>query len=273
MGLTTNNLYHPYTNDDLGFFLHGKDSKDNATRLAFEEIDLYSQPVEEPVAAFAYFALNLVYLIVGEGIQFKILGMAKKENGLVKQVTEFYSIVTIAILPIWVLITSGTDFIYPLNEVLGQWFCTITWVLTYFHFNVMSFQSFIVAMMRYLYLVHEEKVKKYGIEKTKRLFLVLTITIPMVLIIWSTIEHYEVDPMLYMNRCNNIHHKVFLSDLSGDALFMCDFEVAEGYGIYQNLVKLVKKVSCVSRIGVILLMGCNLSEAILYYKIFAHSKK
>ena len=52
MMITRNNLYNPYTNSFLGVFVNNDlDSIDTKTELILEDIDLYFQPVPEPVTA------------------------------------------------------------------------------------------------------------------------------------------------------------------------------------------------------------------------------
>ena len=213
MDLKNNNLYHPFVKSDLGFFKHGTLFTQNDTQFVLKNIDLYYQPVEEPAFAILYLVLGLILLVVAEIVQFKLFCMVKKENGLIKEVTQIYSVCSMIMYPFWCIVPSLTDFIHPLNEVIGEWFCFLVRSLTFFHLNVITMQSFIICTMRYCFIVHEENVKKYGKKKTKRIFAFLSVFIPLVMVIWGIAENTEVDPFLFVNRCYGRDHRVFLINI------------------------------------------------------------
>ena len=271
------NFYHPYTKPTLGFYDYDEWATENQTFLILEEIDLYYQPVEEPIPGMIFLFLNILLTILGEIIQIKLFQMVKKENGLVKEVTQIYSMTSIITYPFWCLIISGTDLIHPLHKVIGKWFCTFSWTVTFFSFNLFTFQSCIVASMRYIFIVHEDKVKNYGKERAKRIFAVLTILLPCIMVIWTTIENSELDPFLYINRCYGEDHKVFLREASSLQilkLHFVDFGVTGNENdFYTKIVSIMKLLSGIAKLLISLLMGFNITEGIIYYKIFSHIKR
>ena len=276
MVFNTENFYHPFSDSYLGFFGYDDKSKENDTCMVLENIDLYYQPVEEPAFGTIVLVTHILSLILGELVQFRLLAMVKNENGLVKEVTQIYSLTSIICCPISIIFTCATDFIHPLNEVIGQWFCTLAWIITFFFFSVITFQSFIVAMMRYCFIVHDEKVRKFGKEKTKRIFEFLTLFIPLMLVILEGIENPELHPFIYINRCYGKDHRLFLMDHSNFQVsnpYFCQFENHNDEGTYGTVLQILRKSSCISRMVINILMGFNFSEAILYYKIFSHMKR
>ena len=203
--------------------------------------------------------------------------MARRENCLIRQVTLIYSLSSIIAMPIWFVILSSTDFIHPLKDVIGEWFCTSVWLLLFFHFNIIAFQSFNVALMRYVFIVHDEKVKTYGKEKAIKNFLFMYCIIPLVVVIWGVLENYELDPFLYVNRCYGRDHRVFLANTSPTVnSYICGEEMVghyEGDSVYGQYLTVLKRASCMSRGLVMIFMGCNISEGILYYKMFSHMRR
>jgi hypothetical protein len=137
-------------------------------------------------------------------------------------------------------------------------------------------QSFIIAMMRYWFIVHEEKVQKYGKEKTKRIFAFLSVFIPLFLVIWGTAENTELDPLIFVNRCYGRDHKVFLINISPLEVFnpyYCKFGNYSDEGMYGIILEMFKRATCIFKTILMLLMACNLTEGIIYYKIFSHIKR
>ena len=125
MFLNKNNLYNPFTESNLGFFTNLGPSKNNETHLVIDDIDLYHQPVEDPILSFIFLVLSMITIVVGEVVQLQLYRSVTKEKGLVKEVTQFYTLVQMIGYPILIAFISSTDFVHPLSEVLGSWYCII----------------------------------------------------------------------------------------------------------------------------------------------------
>ena len=72
MFLKKENLYHPFTKSEFGFFVHDTFSKQiNTTQYLLEHINLYYQPVEEPTSSIVWIFLRLLFAVVMVFIQFR----------------------------------------------------------------------------------------------------------------------------------------------------------------------------------------------------------
>ena len=273
---TKDNFYHPFTKSFVGFGVYVEHSKENDSLFDIEDIDLYYQPVEQPVTGIIYLVLTMIAVVVAEFVQVKVFCLAKGEDGLVKEVTQIYSLTKMILMPVLFVTTIGTDFMHPLNEIIGQWFCTVIRFLTYLHLYVTIIHSFVVAMMRYIFIVQGERVKKFGKEKTKRLFAFASLFIPLIMVTWGCIENAELDPILYINRCYGIDHKVFLVDISALEVhdpFFCKFENNNYESGYGKFLYVLRKTTCITKTFLTLFMALNFTEGVLYYKIFSHMKR
>jgi len=178
--------------------------------------------------------------------------------------------------PFWLIIPSIIDFIHPLGELTGEWFCFLVQSLANFHFIVVMNQSFIIAMMRYWFIVQEERVKNYAKAKTKRIFVCLSIFIPLFMVIWATAENAELSPFLFVNRCYGRDHQVFLINISPLQVsnpYFCQFGNYSDKEIYGKIVEIFKRATCIFKTTLMFLMACNLTEGVIYYKIFSHMKR
>ena len=54
-----------------------------------------------------------------------------KHNYLVKDVTKLFTVTQMIFWPFWLMLTTSTDFVHPLKDVVGKWFCTFTWFFFY----------------------------------------------------------------------------------------------------------------------------------------------
>ena len=263
MATKSNIFYHPFENSSFGVFLSGELA---AGGFMLDDIDLYHQPVQDPLIATIFFIIRFMIIILGLYLHIKILALIKKENGLVRDVARLFAFVNMLLWPFWLLFTTSTDFIHPLNHVVGQWYCTLGWLVIYLFWTTTAFHSFIVSLMRYFCVVHQRRVEIFGKEKLKKLFFILSLTIPVLVVVWAGIEGSELDHMSFLNKCNAKHHKVFLIETSTLNVLkrnFCEFDTYSYSGF-------LRRISCIAKTTVMLIMGSNLSEAIIYFRIFVY---
>ena len=273
MPLDKRNLYHPFTKPSLGFPLTEDLPQGNVTSLVLEDVDLYYQPIEHPALAIIQLLFRLLYTTLGEYVQFMLFKMVKKEKGLVNEVTQFYCITSMVAYPFWLLYEVLTDFIHPLKDIVGNWFCVMGRLVVYFHLNVFIFHSFITALMRYCFIVHEERVKSFGKQKTKKLFLFIAMSIPIIFVSWGVVENQELDEFLFLNQCYGIDHKVFLAEVSTGKQFFCKMASFGTNEMYDPVIDIMRQITCITKFILTLVMGLNISEGLIYIKIFFHIKR
>ena len=262
------NTYNPFTKFLLGLSFTSNFSNENYSYTLLDNLDLYHQPLDNCGTAISIFFVRLIYLILGEIVLCKLFKMVRKENGLVNEVTQFYCIVMITTYPTLLLFETVTDFIHPLKDIIGQWICSLMRVIFYMQFNVVIFHSFFVALMRYCFIVHEGKVKSFGKEKTKNIFLFLTVFFPILLIVWGFILNQEIDIDDGINSCFEVGHKVFLAELTTGKNLFCVFDKIDGR--YGYILTVIQEITCMIKQVILIIFGMNLFEGLLYYKIFSH---
>ena len=262
------NTYNPFTKFLLGLSFTSNFSNENYSYTLLDNLDLYHQPLDNCGTAISIFFVRLIYLILGEIVLCKLFKMVRKENGLVNEVTQFYCIVMITTYPTLLLFETVTDFIHPLKDIIGQWICSLMRVIFYMQFNVVIFHSFFVALMRYCFIVHEGKVKSFGKEKTKNIFLFLTVFFPILLIVWGFILNQEIDIDDGINSCFEVGHKVFLAELTTGKNLFCVFDKIDGR--YGYILSVIQEIICMIKQVILIVFGMNLFEGLLYYKIFSH---
>ena len=152
MFLQPENVYHPFTDSYFGIFLKDLVDQDKVIGLVIEDINLYYQPVQIPLLAAIFLIIKLFLLVVSEYLLYKIYRLAKKENGLVKDVTIVFVYAQVIFWPVWIFFVGSTDFIHPLNDVIGQWYCETGSFLFYFPIMVITSHSFITVLMRYFFI-------------------------------------------------------------------------------------------------------------------------
>ena len=272
--LDSKNLYHPFSKSSFGLIFNNIVNDDSVIGNVIDDINLYYQPVQNPFIAISFVSLKLVILVAGGYLHIKVFRLMKKENGLLRHVTQLFVYSQMVFWPFLTLLTALTDFIHPMNEVAGQWFCNICSFLFYFLGSIITSHSFISALMRYFFIVRREMINGYGRERIKRIFLILSVILPLFIAVWEVVDGTELDGMSFINKCNGQHHKVFLletSTLNVARRNFCGFEnYDDSEGMLNQIRSIIHRLSCVVNRVITIVMGLNISEGLLYYRIWTH---
>ena len=272
MILNENNFYHPFEQSMLGFLLNDQgDVSNSTTGLVIDDIDLYYQPLEHPLVVISFFVLKLIVILIGERIGFKLILMIKKDRGILRSITLLFIVIQMVLWPLGILFDLIVNLVHPVTEVIGKWFCSGGWLLSnlgpFYVFNY----SFCVAVMRYVFLVHEEWVWKYGKEKVKWRFLCTIIAMSSIQTLIKAVSGTSRASVI--NKCYGYHHKVFLVETSTLRVLQRKFwdtrddsplMFVDGFiYIFKNILKIVEAM-------LFLVMGFNISEGFIYRRLFSH---
>ena len=267
-------VYHPFKNSSFGFFpIDSKYQAQSDNGIFVEDIDLYYQPLPSPINAGLFFLARAIMVTIGEFIHIKVYKMIEKEKGLVHDLSTLYLRFQMFYVPFWLIFTTCTDFIHPLNEVIGQWFCSIGWVIIYFCATLLAIHSFIVALIRYFFILYRKQMEAIGKEKVKRFFFILHLLVPLMMVLWTGIEGSETEWFSFLNKCYGKDHKRFLTDLAPPDVFKRSFCMLENYdytGPFGDMVGVIRRISCAASKIIYVVMGSNLIEGILYFKILSN---
>ena len=135
-----------------------------------DNIDLYQQPVEDPSIAMIFFAVRCVIVIMAELCNYRVLVMMRKDKSILNDVTKLQAYTIMVSMPIKSIFVTLTDFIHPLNEMLGRWICISFWFEENIARQIIMSHSLMVALLRYTFIVHNTKVLEFGKAKLKNYF-------------------------------------------------------------------------------------------------------
>ena len=114
------NLYHPFNSSFLGVFLQTDLISVERNGFIFQDIDLNYQPLQSPLTAIILFFVKLILVLVGGFVQVKVWFLIKNETSLTSEVVKVYIAALIIICPYWLVFNTITDFIHPVNQIIGQ---------------------------------------------------------------------------------------------------------------------------------------------------------
>jgi hypothetical protein len=264
-------FYHPFKNSSLAVWAGNLTDTENITGDVLDDIDLYYQPLESPSVSFTFFVLKLICVLIGEGIGIKVLTMIKKEKGVLTEMAKLCVLYQMILHPIQILMDLTINLVYPVNEVIGDWFCAFCWFLWGFGSGIVLNNSFMAALIRYCFIIHETKVKAFGKNRAKRIFLILSIAIPLFQFILQVVDG---SPRLsFIKKCYGEDREAFLLETSTLKVLKSKFLKLDKYesnGGIDFIYETGRRICKVIEATLFVIMGCNISECVIYYKIFSH---
>ena len=225
-----------------------------------------------PVGTILHICVQVLLFCVGLFIQIKIISVCwKKKEGKTWQIHMTHSIFLIISFSLAIPFDALTHFIPSLHKHTGYWFCYGSAFLTCYFLYSLTFNSLVIAVMKYMFIVRDKTVLKFGEENTKKAFFGINLGLPLFLAIVSTVT-VDVDIHTSLNSCFGQKQQVLTqyntSAGSLEKLFLCtrknsDAEDSEVYILY-----VIKQCVCAITSTLTLLIVSNLPEAFFYYKIF-----
>ena len=264
---------HPYEKSFLHF--HGPNllANENDDISTLTEIDLYDQPVPDLYIAILFSIIMAIQILIGEYLHWKVFLILRKENTVYKLISQLNLIYQMIHWPLVFMMITATSLVYPLNEILSPWFCSFVQPIISFLLLSISSHSFITASMRYVFIVHSEKTNRLGKESVKRMFLVIFVFLPFLVILWKEIDGSDLHFISFFNKCKGKHDDVFLIETSTTNVLKKSFCAMEAYDENDPIayiLALLKQIFCAASTITMMIMASNLIEGIIYFKLFSY---
>ena len=273
MVVTKRNIYHPFVNKSFAFFVNSK----NGSYLGefFTDVDLSWQPVQDPQIGIPLLVINVFLLLTGGFVHYHIWKMLNREESLVSNILKAYVIVQMILWPLWTSVASATYFIYPLSEVIGSWLCVFSYFLIYSGVSFISFQSTIIAIIRYLFIVHDDRVEKLGKQRTQKMFHWILSLVPIIITIWLYFGAHDqtIDLSPTFNKCTGSYDKVFhlkwsFAERMSTRSARCG--IANDDKGPASSSEVIQAVQCGGSIFLFFLLTSNIFDGFLYYRTWTH---
>ena len=272
MRLKHYHLYNPYKQPTLGFLWEDSKTTGNDTiGQLVDDIDFYYQPLEPPWIAIIFFFVRLTIIFIGEIIGKKVVIMTREETGILSEITLMFISIQMIFHPILIFFELSVNLIHPINEIIGPWICTVGWLFYNVSTKIVLNYSFFAAIMRYVFVVHDDRVGRYGKEKVKRHFLYLYLTITIAQIVMKAVD--GTSRLSFINKCYGRDHEIFLIETSSLSVLKRKFWTSaqnQDKTMLDLLLHMIKRIIKILDTIAFLALGFNLTEVIVYRTIFSH---
>ena len=159
-----------------------------------------------------------------------------------------------------------------LSMYTGEWVCHTSSFVIIFCIHIIFMNSFWVALMKYVFIVHWDRALQWGHEQIERVLLIISLVLPLIftiiIILTKDFDSYEA-----LNSCYGIETKKMDPMVGMKGYFLCDLTNLNTNDIHGYISYLIIQAICISRSILTLPATSNLSEALFYYRVFKRMKR
>ena len=215
----------------------------------------------------------LVYFI-GTYINWKIICTCRKVKDKTWQVDVAHSVGMMVSVLVVVVFEKVADHVEVLSDYTGVGVCYITSFVYAMGAYIGGFHSCHISMMKYIYIVHNERVRQFGEEKIKKILFWAYILHPLVLTI-PTVIYLDLEVYASLYQCFGLQQELidrYKSDGGFSRMFFCKLIFDEEDGD-DSIPYIFAQTFCSIKMIWIIILSTNIPEGYMYFKIFRHMKR
>ena len=223
-----------------------------------------------PVSLIIHISAQVLLFCVGLLIQLKIIFVCNKDkDGKTWQIHMTHSIVTIIYFSFNVIFQTFTHFIPFLSQHTGDWFCYLAAFVELFCFYSLSTNSLLIAVMKFVFIVHNNKVLEFGEDRTKITFFLINLALPLLLttsdIVTENWDYFgDLTSCFGQSEQELAQHNISRGWL--EKFFLCNTKHPNIND--SDVLFVIKQCVCAVVSTVAFVISTNIPEAFFYYKIF-----
>ena len=218
------------------------------------------------------FCIQVTLFCIGLFAQLKIIKVCKEEKNKTWQIHIFHAI-TMTILFSSRIVFMAIVYILPsLFTTIGSWVCHLFRFVFLYGFISITSNSFVIASMKFVFIVHSMKALAFGESRIQKLFLGVNLVFPFIISLDSLLPDFQ--PFGYISICFN--PELWSNSTYENVQWIAD-------GLLKNLIEIdlqephfaiyIKLFLNIFRILAFIIAACNFTEALIYYKIFKVMKR
>ena len=228
--------------------------------------------------------LSIVFLIaylIGCYLNVRVIKVSIKDKAISWKMDITNSVFLIIHYAHSILMHGVTTVVPNLYSYTGKWFCYLSKFLAYSgNLNVQA-QTFIIAIMNFVVIVHWKRAKAYGHKRVKMIFFWINLLYPLFMQMLHVIArpdfYWAYDGFAQIDRClgdpknnwgpNSNRTQTKLPNLCMEL----DAPPVENY--FQFTAYLLQSSVCWSELVIIMFIMWNIFEMVIYCRIFGFMRK
>ena len=220
-----------------------------------------------------YIALQILLYVGGFSINLKIVRESWKTRDKSKtwQLHILYSISCTILFGLEIPFLVISNAIPNLSAYTGDWFCYLALFNIQFFGTIITVNSVLVAITKYIFIVHWDKASAYGHEKIQWNVTIFALASSLLNAVLSTVakddELFASVTSCFGSERTTENAKVWKS------LFFCPLEDIFTNDKSEHAIKQLLQILCAAKSVLVYFMVSNLPEAVLYFKLFKNMKR
>jgi hypothetical protein len=198
--------------------------------------------------------VHLLIYLIGTVIQVRLIYVSYEEKDKCWKIDVAHSVVLITHFTFSILFKTIMYFIPLLSQHVGSWVCYVASFIKFYCFYSIVAHSLVISVIKYLYIVHNQKVRKWNETTLEYCIFIINILHPLFVMIPYTAVLYSED---YLHSC-------FVK-----IGFLCVFQNSED----KDAFYIFKRCLCFIGRIVNILINSNIIEGYLYFKIFRKMRR
>ena len=215
--------------------------------------------------------MQFIFYGIGLYFQIKICIACKTEKNKTWQIHISHAVIMSIFFATRIILKVVTVSSPSSTIEVASWICYINYLGMGFGIYSMAANSILVAVMKYIYIVHTWKAKKFGEEKIQKIFMIINFFCPLLLATSNLLLYMvasDFRPALNLESCFNPFREK--SARPGYELIANLSDIFVGNGESISLGHLTSKIL---NILVVFFLASNFGEAFFYFKIFESMKR
>ena len=234
--------------------------------------------LEDPTTGIVYITLLVFIFLIGLYPHFKIIVVANKEKDMTWKLDIAHSIILIFHYAFNIAFHAANYFIPSLHVYIGSWFCYMSTVITVYGTASIVGHSCMISLMKYVMIVHREKVAGLGFTRIRTTLFVVNLLHPLPYTIANVfVENFEM--MTSLKSCLGIsstniaiqNEETFSSIMK--KLWFCGLGNFEHHDSFDYFVYVVKQGTCFTLSIIAVVIFLNILEFFFYRRIFRYMQR
>ena len=166
-----------------------------------------------------------------------------------------------------------TYFIPSLATYVGSWICYVSAFISYFCFHAMVQNSLLIAIMKYIFIVHTWKARLFGEERIQRIFLLVSIIYPIFIsIVTILLSIFVQNSFQNRSEVRNCFGKEYFSSSNSDGkkFSFCDIGISDDN---HSILSVFAPIICIIRSCLNTVIITNIPEGFIYFMTFRFMKR
>ena len=220
---------------------------------------------------------QLMLYVVGSYIQIKIISTCMREKDKVWQITITNSISMMILFSFAMIFQTIFRHVPFVSQYTGEWICFLAAFIYLYAGCMIGLHSFAVSLVKYVFIVHQDRAFNFGEEKLKNVFFVVNLLHSLLLNLPAVI-FYDFESLNSVTECLGLRDKVLEHYNTSDhpvidRMLFCKLNDGYNEDADPQLSYILKQSFCATRMLWYWLFCSNIPEGVLYHYIFRKMRR